>query len=245
MITERELQDMIGGTGVEARESLEVIRGHLVALISANPVFSRIINTEEEQNMTARHLQEVLLADVRAILQHKKEQALYEAVGGDRDSERYRIFIEKRERLAAKWRDEQDSEERRLVGNLVFPEPLLMPPFTAAVLADHLSFYKERGWGAGEYWMKHLDLACLFGSREIGDFIISNKETQMREDDYAKFLCHIITSGNDTWAIEFARSMKTKGMSLPRSVYVVCDDRTLLDGLKGIFRITRRPTLGM
>lgn len=146
-----------------AEQKIEDLIGHFKgAGYTEEEVLSSIIVITEHK----RQEQEALCSDAQMNSPKVKIQELYAAIGGAEGSEPYSSFIAKRQTLADKWVEMVDSEERRLLGNLLFPELKSINVLGAAILADNLDFYRAKGWGAGEYWKVRVSMACLFGSQK-------------------------------------------------------------------------------
>jgi hypothetical protein len=133
-----------------------------------------------------------------------------------------------------------DSYEKRDMSNLLFTDLSMLGIVNLAILADNLEVYKNHGWQEGKYWRQHLDLASLLGSRNIGEFIIDNKKAVFLKEDYEQILGYISLSFNNAWTIDFSRSMKQDHMTMPDSIYTLCDDYDLLQEIKRIF-LTQAP----
>lgn len=149
-------------------------------------------------------------------------------------------ILQKREALQEKWRDMEDSYERRDMSNLLFTDLSMLGIVDLAILADNIEVYKSQGWKEGKYWRQHLDLASLSGSRNIGEFIIDSKKEFLVKDDYEQILGYITLSFNSCWAIDFSSKMKKDNMTMPDNIYTLCDDYDLLQDIKKIF-LTQSP----
>ena len=143
--------------------------------------------------------------------------------------------IRKREALQNKWREMEDSYEKRDVSALLFADSSMLGIVDLAILNDNIEVYLDNGWKQGKFWRQHLDLASLLGSKNIGEFILDSKKDLVTKDDYERILGYISLSFNKEWTIGFAKKMEKNGMRIPDSIYAFCDDYDLLQDVKEAF----------
>lgn len=144
-------------------------------------------------------------------------------------------IIKNREILQSKWREMEDSYEKRDISTLLFADFSKLGIVDLTILADNISVYLHKGWRDGKFWKQHLDLASLLGAKNIGEFIMESKKGYLTAGDHEQILGYISLSSNKEWAIDFAKKMKANNMSMPDSIYAVCDDYDLLQDIKKVF----------
>ena len=143
--------------------------------------------------------------------------------------------------LQAKWESKGDSEQKRKISDLIFVDFSTLGKANLAILDDNLAAYKEE-WGREESrWGRNLELACLAGSRDIGEFIISQKEINLSAESWGVMLSYVSTSGNNAWTEACANRMHEKGMSMPQEFCSFCDDFALIDKVSNIFAEKEKP----
>jgi len=144
--------------------------------------------------------------------------------------------------LQAKWELKDDSEQKRKISDLIFVDFSTLGKASLAILDDNISAYKEE-WKKEELrWGRSLELACLAGSRNIGEFIISQKEINISVEGWGTVLSYISTSGNNDWAVECAKRMNEKGMDMPQEFCSYCEDFELIDQISDIFAQKNKDT---
>ncbi len=237
-------------TGLESSTDEQAVRNRQAVVENVEQAVHTLIDTVFPQDKNVDRaslgrqiqgiiLQEALLSDARTQSDRNKQsddqvQKLF--------GPKYKEILEKIAKLQEKWREADDSEEKRDMCNLLFTDCSMLGKSGLSILADNLTMYKEHGWEEGKYWKRHLDLAALSGSREIGDFIIENKNAIFTNQDYEYVLGYIASSFNGEWAIDFAKKMKEKGILMPDSIYSFCDDFDLTQNIETVFSEKQRST---
>ena len=146
--------------------------------------------------------------------------------------------------LKKKWNVPKDSAAIRTAGSLINLNLYAAESSKLAVLADNLNFFRqewERVRNSNE-WYKYLEWACLFGSKEIGEFIISQMEKFLEAKDHDNIFDYILMSDNRAWALSFAERMHDKNMKLPHGIYLYCKDDDFIDRIEQIFNPSPNPT---
>lgn len=144
-------------------------------------------------------------------------------------------MLKKREALQEKWRDMDDSYEKRDMSTLLFTDFSMLGQIDFALLTDNVEMYKKYYGDEESHWRRHLDLAALCGSKDVGEFIINQKMDILNNQDYGAILGYISSSFNYEWARDFSEKISSTSSTMPDSVYFFCDDYDLIEDIKKSF----------
>ena len=149
----------------------------------------------------------------------------FDAIGGE-DSN----YVEKLSWLKNRWFTETDSRERRLINPLIYQ---YSTPLHQAIVADNISFFTKNHNKAE--LRNYLDIACLCGSKNIADFLLTQLKVEYSTPGYELLLGYIASSMNGGWAIEAADHMAKKGTVMPKNVYGLASNDHVIDEILKIF----------
>lgn len=147
------------------------------------------------------------------------------------------IFVVKYKHLKNKWEtwseNHGDNEISRLMAH-IFTQPT--SPKNIALVADNVKYIEEKYKSYSEKDLQEiLQLACLCGSKNIGEFLIKKLEIDFKNENNSFVLSYTSASENSDWILELAKIMKEKGQNMPDDIYFLCDSSSTTDKLKHIF----------
>lgn len=139
--------------------------------------------------------------------------------------------------LQEKWASMEDSYEKRDMSTLLFTDFSMLGEIDFAILTDNIQLYTRYYNEEQSHWRRHLDLAALCGSENVGEFIIDQKNDVLNSKDYGIILGYISSSLNHSWARNFSKKISTINDIMPDSVYFFCDDYDLIEDIKKSFTV--------
>lgn len=125
-------------------------------------------------------------------------------------------------------RDEH--QETRLISPYLFNKQK-WSPLVISVITDNLEYFKTNLTHATK---KLLGLACLFGSRSVGRYLLHKLDATPSSPGFDFVLCYVALSGNNKWAEEIAQTMASDAKQMPDHLYALCPNK-LLEQINGIF----------
>jgi len=103
-----------------------------------------------------------------------------------------------------------------------------------SIVADNLSFFAEHiPSGANEYNL--IDVACVCGSRQIGDFLLKKQGLDYTSKGCERWLKYVMESPNHHWAIDIAREMAKDRVSMPTSSYSITHSLPVTMAVRDVF----------
>ena len=157
------------------------------------------------------------------------------AIGHDQ-----KAFLIKYNSLRTKWlkwiETMGDSNEGRLISTTLFQKAT---PINFSIISDNLQYFEThypKDQGNEKNLYKALKVACLLGSREIGEFLLNKLEINFTSQDNDFVFSYACASTNKDWVMDLARKMKEAGREIPNGVYLFCNDTDLLETIKKIFK---------
>ncbi len=167
-------------------------------IADGSPEKKALINrTEEVLGRIVRQFDAVGLSKVTVLQQR---EVVYRAIGGAEGSEEYKAFMEKRQLYANRWKNEEDSEDKRLLWPTLLRNLDCVAPVAVAILSDNPSFVDEK---LSTIDLENcLNMACLFGSRQTTEYLMGKLGINDYKHLGEKFFVSMCLSLNVDWVKE-------------------------------------------
>jgi hypothetical protein len=121
----------------------------------------------------------------------------------------------------------QDSEHARVICPILYKK--LSDPLFLSLIGDGLTYFQNN---EGEiHPCKALQIACLAGSSDIGNYLLKKYPNYITENFILPFS---ISSGNDDWVRKLATAQIENGLEFPKTIYLY-GDRLLAKDIENMF----------
>jgi len=133
--------------------------------------------------------------------------------------------------LKSKWPGNDDSEAMRLISSVIYRPTF---PIYYAVITDNLDYFKDNYKNSKLDLQRTLAIACLCGSRQIGDFLFNEMKLSYSSPECGDVLPYLAASDNMDWIKDVVASMMRDRASIPDSAFTWAGTETA----RTIFRLS-------
>lgn len=164
-----------------------------------------------------------------------KKLELEKAIGLDKTR-----FLAKIRAMQEKWSSlakKDEYEETRIIAPYIFNKTKRTPVNTS-ILSDNLVYFKEnytKEYGDRDL-VKLLEIACLSGSKNVADFLLTRLGKTYTSEDYQFVLSYAAASPNVEWAKEIASIMAKEGLKIPDDISSLTVSLELVKEIREIFQ---------
>lgn len=142
-------------------------------------------------------------------------------------------YNDKISQVQVRWKKEKDSPVKRLMACFLRD---IIAPLDVSVAADNLDYFQNHYKDFNLDLKKELNRACIFGSRQVAEFIMKQLNVDYTTENYGHILAYASASKNEEWIKEIATMMAQANFPKPKFLSFLADSYENIDIIEEIFK---------